>query len=150
MASSECVQMSVGPSYGQWALGSAVATPAEGPVWVSLSTWVGAGRHHPTRLQEQVLPRWEFSPGVHWVWVVPCVVSAASLSRQYPVLLIPPLGRAQVLWGAASEALMWGRWPQTVGGLGLSRGGGRPLAASPALDFQLSFVRREFVNFLSS
>lgn len=37
-----------------------------------------------------------------------------------------------------------------VGGMGLSRDGGRPLAASPALDFQLSFVHRESVNFLSS
>ena len=35
-------------------------------------------------------------------------------------------------------------------GLGFSGDGGRPLVASPALDFQLSLVHGEFVNFLSS
>ena len=36
-----------------------------------------------------------------------------------------------------------------VGGLGLSRDSGRPLAASPTLDFQVPFVYGEFINFLS-
>lgn len=149
VASSECVQILAGSSYGQWTLRSAVAASTEGPGQVSLTTCVGSVCHYPTRLQKEVLPRWEFSPGVPWACVIPYMVSAVSLFRQHPVLHVFPLGRVRALWGAGSEVLSWGRRLWMVGGLGLSRDSGRPLAASPTLDFQVPFVYGEFINFLS-
>lgn len=77
------------------------------------------------------------------------MVSAASLSMHPPVLLALLLGRAGALWGAGSEVLFRDRWHWKVGAPSLSRDRGRHLSASPTLDFQVSFVRGEFVNFLS-
>lgn len=80
---------------------------------------------------------------------MPCVVAAAALSVHPPVLLALLPGRARVLWGAGSEVLFRDRWHSMVGALSLSRDRGRHLSASPTLDFQFSFVRGEFVKFLS-